>query len=112
MATQHLPPPTVCFMKCHQYVTTFGKYRSRELIRELRQTLLLSSGTFLLIVGGGAGGPVLHEFEAIQLANLAPKTIEEARSLIPSLTHARIEDYDLQRLVDEIAAAVSQYSVQ
>lgn len=53
---------------------------------------------------------MLHEFEAIQMANLAPRSIEEARSLIPSLTHSRIEDYDLQRLVDEIGVAVSQYS--
>lgn len=46
----------------------------------------------------------LAEFEMAQLANLSPETADEAKILIPSL-HGKKEDRDLQRLLDDLAAA-------
>lgn len=112
MSSLHLPPPTPVFLKSHQYVTTFGKIRNREVIRELRQALLTHNHPQNNNYNNSSRSSndstvnVLHEFEAIQLANLGPKTTEEARTLIPSLTPARIEDYELQRVIDEVNSTI------
>lgn len=62
-------------------------FRNRELIRDLRNTAI---STFSL-----------SEFEMAQLGNLWPSGVEEARSLIPSLTSR--DENALQRLLDEMA---------
>lgn len=43
----------------------------------------------------------LHKFELAAIANLCPETVEEAKSLIPSL-EGRFEDEDLQAVLDDI----------
>lgn len=69
-ANANLPPPTSVFLKCHQYVSTFGRFGNREVIRELRQSML-------------QGESPLHEYEMAQMANLCPGSVDEAKALIP-----------------------------
>lgn len=86
-----LPPPTPVFLKCHQYVATFGRWQNREIIRELRQGMLQRTAP-------------ITEFEMAQMANLCPESVDEARILIPSIS--RIDDMELQRMIDDIQTSL------
>lgn len=86
-----LPPPTPVFLKCHQYVATFGRWQNREIIRELRQGMLQRATS-------------ITEFEMAQMANLCPESVDEARILIPSTS--RIDDMELQGMIDDIQSSL------
>ncbi|KAL5490862.1 hypothetical protein EMCRGX_G016054 [Ephydatia muelleri] len=74
------------FTKTLEYCQTFSKYNSRETISAVRGTLQKQQ---------------LHKFELACLANLAPTTAEEAKTLFPSL-EGRFDDVELTELLDDI----------
>jgi DNA-directed RNA polymerase II subunit RPB4 len=90
-ANVNLPPPTPVFLKCHQYAATFGRWQNREIIRELRQSMLQRMTP-------------ITEFEMVQMANLCPESVDEARLLIPSTS--RIDDMELQAMIDDIQTSL------
>ncbi|XP_067950910.1 DNA-directed RNA polymerase II subunit RPB4-like [Watersipora subatra] len=73
------------FMKTLNYAQRFSKYKNRETISAIR--VLLQKR--------------FHKFELAAIANLAPETAEEAKTLIPSLEE-RFLDEDLQPILDDI----------
>ena len=74
------------FTKTLDYCQTFSKYNSKETIQAVRGTLQKQK---------------LHKFEIACLANLAPTTDEEAKSLLPSL-EGRFDDLELNEVLDDI----------
>eukprot|EP00043_Microstomoeca_roanoka_P027790 m.16021 g.16021 ORF g.16021 m.16021 type:complete len:131 (+) comp7971_c0_seq1:61-453(+) len=75
------------FTKTLEYVQRFGSSRSYEVNSALRNIVENKS---------------LHKYEQVQLINLAPESVEEAKALIPSLT--RIDDDILEDVVQQIMA--------
>lgn len=45
----------------------------------------------------------LREFELVQLANLMPASLDEAKQLIPSLNDGPVDDDQLQRILDDLS---------
>eukprot|EP01137_Pigoraptor_chileana_P027005 Opistho-2@9055 len=76
------------FTKTLSYAQKFSSFQNGEAIMEIRKSLLEDKK--------------LHEFEVASLANLCPETVEEAKSLIPSLMGRYENDDDLQELLDVI----------
>ena len=104
-----LSPPS---LKALEHVNSFSRYPNRELLREIRQSMLMNkdqnSGISEDNQTNGMGmsgrkGRGLVEFEMVQVGNLAPETVDEAKALVPSLAGA-VEEEELQRILDEIAA--------
>ena len=54
------------FQRCLQHVRAFSRFTNREMVRDMRQTLMTNEG--------------LGEFEMAQLGNLCPETAEEAKT--------------------------------
>ncbi|GJP56772.1 hypothetical protein CLOM_g15822 [Closterium sp. NIES-68] len=57
--------------KSLQYVKRFSRYQNPQAVKQVREAL--------------AGKGKLHEFEVCVIGNLAPDTVDEAKSLVPSL---------------------------
>lgn len=74
------------FMKTHNYVQRFAKFKNMENIASIRQILTNKK---------------LHKFELAALANLCPESPEEAKALIPSL-EGRFDDEELASILDDI----------
>lgn len=75
------------FQKALAHAFMFSRYKSKEVVEEIRRTLMDSG---------------LAEFEMAQLANLCPESSEEAKSLVPSLK--KITDDDLQSILDDLSS--------
>ncbi|XP_074654823.1 DNA-directed RNA polymerase II subunit RPB4-like [Tubulanus polymorphus] len=75
------------FMKTLNYTQRISRFKNRETIAAVRNTLMQKK--------------MLHKFELAALANLCPETAEEAKALIPSL-EGRFEDDELQSVLDDI----------
>ncbi|KAK2196618.1 bifunctional RNA polymerase subunit Rpb4-RPC9/HRDC-like superfamily/DNA-directed RNA polymerase II subunit Rpb4-like/Rpb4-RPC9 superfamily/RNA polymerase Rpb4-RPC9 [Babesia duncani] len=76
----------------HEYASRFAILKYRNAIVDIRTTIE-RDGT-------------LHEFEMASLVNLLPKSVEEAKSLIPSLS--RISD----DRINEILELLESYRLQ
>ncbi|KAF6016463.1 hypothetical protein EB796_025229 [Bugula neritina] len=74
------------FTKTLSYAQRFSKYKNKETISAVRELLRQKR---------------VHKFELAALANLAPETAEEAKTLIPSMED-RFPDEDLQPILDDI----------
>jgi len=75
------------FNKTLNYTQRFSRYKNRETMTSVRNAIAQKN---------------LHRFELAALANLCPDTMDEAKSLIPSLgTH--IGEDELQVLVEDIS---------
>ena len=98
-----LPAPTT---KTVEHCTQFSKYSNREIIREIRQSMLntglADSSQSQPQSERMKSGRGMVEFEMVQVANLLPETVEEAKALVPSLADAVDED-DLQRILDDLS---------
>ncbi|RMX39409.1 hypothetical protein pdam_00005945 [Pocillopora damicornis] len=93
------------FMKTLNYTQTFGRYKNRETIAQVRKPLTTHRSLVYIKTEKLSlkleGKKKLHKFELACLANLCPETAEEAKALIPSL-EGRFDDDDLQQLQDDI----------
>lgn len=78
------------FRRAYEHAQVFGRFRSQNMLVEARSALQQNEA--------GAG---LSSFEHAQLLNLCPATVDEAKSLIPSLIH-RISDDQLRDLLLDI----------
>lgn len=76
----------------HDYASRFAILKFRSAIVDIRTTIERDGS--------------LHEFEMASLVNLLPKSVDEAKSLIPSLS--RIPD----ERIDEILELLESYRVQ
>lgn len=70
------------------YTKKFGEFDDPQQVRKVRE---------LLEAGGN-----LHPFEVAALANLCPGSVEEARTILPTLTMEKISDDDLDALLSEL----------
>jgi DNA-directed RNA polymerase II subunit RPB4 len=86
--------------KALEHSTQFSKYSNREIIREIRQSMLNPSTGDQAERMKNARGMV--EFEMVQVANLLPETVDEAKALVPSLAGSVDED-DLQKILDDLS---------
>ena len=122
--TSLVPPPSICFIKSQEYVKLFTRFTNKEFVREMRQMMLqprpvygntdaVGNSTLMDQSSGGQGAtsstakglrmkPLLVEWEMAQISNLCPETTHEARALIPSISQDRIDDFDLQRILDDL----------
>eukprot|EP00730_Choanoeca_flexa_P014712 TRINITY_DN6533_c0_g1_i2.p1 TRINITY_DN6533_c0_g1~~TRINITY_DN6533_c0_g1_i2.p1 ORF type:complete len:140 (+),score=29.18 TRINITY_DN6533_c0_g1_i2:22-441(+) len=73
-------------MKTLSYAKRFGFYQ-RDSFNAVRETVKMDD---------------LHGFEQIQLANLCPETSDEAKSLIPSLRDGRVEEDQLEEMLEKL----------
>ncbi|OIR58087.1 MAG: DNA-directed RNA polymerase II complex subunit Rpb4 [Amphiamblys sp. WSBS2006] len=71
-----------------RYAEEFSTFPSEDVSLDLKRTLCDSG---------------LHVFEAVQMINLCPETVEEAKSIIPSLWSR--DDGAVQRAIDETIAS-------
>lgn len=74
------------------YVKQFRQYENPESVRQVREVL--------------AGQHKLHEFEVCSIANLAPDSVDEVKSLIPSLAmedrDPPIDDEEIEQMLSEL----------
>ena len=100
------PGLPVATSKTIEHCTQFSKYSNREIIREIRQSMLntdaADSSQSQPQTERMKSGRGMVEFEMVQVANLLPETVEEARALVPSLAGSVDED-DLQRILDDLS---------
>ncbi|GAV03887.1 hypothetical protein RvY_14256 [Ramazzottius varieornatus] len=73
------------FMKIHAYVQRFGHFKNMDTVASVNEMLSTKN---------------LHPYEMAALANLMPETVEEVKSLIPSLETRT--DIELQEILDEL----------
>ncbi|KAH7101808.1 HRDC-like protein [Auriculariales sp. MPI-PUGE-AT-0066] len=78
-------PDTAVYNKTLDYVRTFSKFSTQENAQQVRMTLQQAG---------------LTQFETAQIANLVPVDVDEAKSVIPSLS--KLEDDRLQELLDQV----------
>ena len=81
------------FMKTKAYTERFRKFKNKEIISAVRNTLSQKK---------------LHKFELAAISNLCPHSSEEAKSLIPSL-EGRLEDDELDGILEDLQ---TKYSIQ
>lgn len=79
------------FNKTLNFCEQFGRFKNRETISAVRNLLQQKK---------------LHKFEFAQLANLCLETVDEAKSLIPSL-EGRFQDDELKQILDDIQTQIS-----
>ncbi|KAF2460139.1 hypothetical protein BDY21DRAFT_281199 [Lineolata rhizophorae] len=79
---------TETLIKIQDYLDVFARFKQKENI-EAVERLLATTGS-------------LDPFERSQLGTLCCETAEEAKTLIPSITH-KISDADLQDILNEIS---------
>ncbi|EPZ32963.1 hypothetical protein ROZALSC1DRAFT_29117, partial [Rozella allomycis CSF55] len=65
---------------------TFNKFKNKEVAKNIKFSLLEKG---------------LSHFEAVQLLNLCPDSIDETKSLIPSISQKKTDD-QIQRILNEI----------
>ena len=56
------------FEKVYEHVTTFNHFKNKEMVKDVKFSLMEKG---------------IEPFEAIQLLNLCPENVEEAKTLIP-----------------------------
>ncbi|KDD77044.1 hypothetical protein H632_c33p3 [Helicosporidium sp. ATCC 50920] len=81
--------PNLLLGKAMEYARHFATNHSQESATKIRQVLAES---------------LMTEAELGSVANLAPRTAEEARALIPSLTEDRFSDEQLNAVLQEVEA--------
>lgn len=89
-----LPPVT---QKALEHCQAFSQYSNREIVREIRQSMLRRPAE-------ERKGRGLVEWEMVQVGNLGPETTEEAKALVPSLGNADVDEEELQRVLDDLSA--------
>ena len=89
-----LPPVS---QKALEHCQAFSQYSNREIVREIRQSMLRRTGE-------ERKGRGLVEGEMVQVGNLGPETTEEAKALVPSLGNADVDEEELQRILDDLSA--------
>ena len=72
-------------MKIHGYVQRFGHFKNMDTVASVNEMLSTKN---------------LHPYEMAALANLMPETVEEVKSLSPSLETRT--DIELQEILDEL----------
>ncbi|GAA5916003.1 hypothetical protein JCM6882_003493 [Rhodosporidiobolus microsporus] len=85
-------PDNAIFNKTRDYVETFARFHSGEVVETVRKSL---------------PNPEFAWYETVQLVNLCPMEAEEAKALIPSL---KMDDETLQQHLDELSTARKQQS--
>ena len=75
------------FSKFHNYTNRLSRFKNRETVSNIRAFL---------------GQRQLHPFEVAQLGNLVPQTVEEAKSLIPSL-EGRFQDDEIEYMTEYVS---------
>ncbi|EGD79819.1 hypothetical protein PTSG_10802 [Salpingoeca rosetta] len=84
------------FTKTLDYAQRFGhsrSYEADEALRSIMEELRTQTPDM---------EKRLHKFEEVQLINLAPETVEEAKALIPTLV--RVDDDILENVLQQIMA--------
>ncbi|CAI7857563.1 unnamed protein product [Closterium sp. NIES-53] len=78
--------------KSLQYVKRFSRYQNPQAVKQVREAL--------------AGKGKLHEFEVCVIGNLAPDTVDEAKSLVPSLAmdgrEPMIDDDQIEAMLQDL----------
>jgi RNA polymerase Rpb4 len=88
-----------------QYTLRFAQFTDENASRSVRDKLQAWSHPTRTVLDPKTKQQVplrLHAFEVAALANLCPHTVEEARTVIPSLKADKISDADLESLLEEI----------
>ncbi|KAK3059130.1 RNA polymerase B [Extremus antarcticus] len=87
-------PNTDVFTKTADYLKSFARFNGEQAVQQVE-----SVSSKLVGRGGGEG---ITGFERAQLGTLCCDTVEEARTLIPSL-EGKVSDDDLQQVLDDIS---------
>ena len=91
-----LPPTT---QKAVEHCQAFSQYSNREVVREIRQSMIRRTNGEEEQRGRG-----MVEWEMVQVGNLGPESTEEARALVASLGNADVDEEEVQRILDDLTA--------